>query len=72
LHEAQRTSAPRLQGLDQHGGLDGHMQGAGDPRPRQGFVVAELGPDGHQAGHLGLGDVDFLATPGASAMSLTM
>ncbi len=27
LHEAQRTSAPRaLQGFDQHGGLNGHVQ----------------------------------------------
>ena len=64
LHEAQRTSAPkRLQRLDQHSGLDGHVQAAGDAGALQRLVVAELGAQGHQAGHLGLGDGDLLVAP---------
>ncbi len=31
--------------------------------PFSGWVLAELGADGHQARHLGLGDVDLLAAP---------
>ncbi len=41
LQLAQRTSAPRaVQGLDEHGRLDGHVQGAGDARALQGLAAA--------------------------------
>jgi hypothetical protein len=65
LQEAQRTSAPSAyQGLDEHGGLDGHVQRAGDARAAAAAASARvLVADRHQAGHLGLGDRDLLAAP---------
>ena len=49
------------QGFDQHGGLHGHVQRAGDPgagqRPDLGVLTAQR----HQAGHLVLGEGDLLA-----------
>ena len=39
------------------------MQRTRDPGARQGLGCAVFRPDGHQAGHLGLGDSDFLAAP---------
>jgi hypothetical protein len=54
--------AERLQRLDQHRRLDGHVQRAGDARAAQRLRGRELLADRHQAGHLGLGDGDFLAT----------
>ncbi|MNU91621.1 hypothetical protein D3C71_815160 [compost metagenome] len=56
--------AQGLQRLDQHGRLDGHVQRARDARALQGLALRELFTDGHQAGHLGFGDLDFLAAPG--------
>jgi hypothetical protein len=55
--------AKRLQGLDQHGGLDRHVQRAGDARALQRLALGELVADCHQTGHLGLGDLDLLAAP---------
>ena len=49
------------QRLDQHGGLDGHVQRAGDARALERLRVGELGAGGHQAGHLVLGELDLLA-----------
>ncbi len=49
------------QGLDEHGGLDGHVQRAGDPGAPQRLLGAVLGPHGHEAGHLVLGQLDLLA-----------
>ena len=49
--------------LDQHRGLDGHVQAAGDARALQGPAGRVFLADGHEAGHLGLGDADFLAAP---------
>ncbi len=64
LHEAQRTcGAERLQRLDQHRGLDRHVQRAGDARALERLAGGEFLADRHQAGHLGLGDRDFLAAP---------
>jgi hypothetical protein len=56
--------AQGLQRLDQHGRLDGHVQRAGDARALQRLRLGEFFADGHQAGHLGFGDADFLAAPG--------
>ena len=55
--------AERLQRLDQHRRLDGHVQRAGDARALQRLLVAEFLAAGHQARHFGFGDVDFLAAP---------
>jgi hypothetical protein len=53
--------AERDQRLDEHGGLDGHVQRAHDlrtaQRPGRGVLLAHR----HQAGHLVLGELDLLA-----------
>jgi hypothetical protein len=49
------------QGLDQHGGLHRHVQRAGDAGAGEGLRVAVLGAQGHEAGHLDLGQVDLAA-----------
>ncbi len=49
------------QGLDQDGGLHGHVQRAHDPGAGQRLGLGELAADGHQAGHLVLGEGDLLA-----------
>jgi hypothetical protein len=55
------VGAERREGLDQHGGLDRHVQRAGDPRTLERLRGAVFLTGGHQARHLGLGNVDFLA-----------
>jgi len=50
------------EGFDQNGSLNRHVQGAGDAGALEGLLSAVLGPQGHQAGHLGFGDRDLLAT----------
>ena len=49
------------QGLDEDGGLHGHVQRTGDAGALQGPADAVLGPHGHEAGHLVLGQLDLLA-----------
>ncbi|AIY18433.2 Signal peptidase I [Pimelobacter simplex] len=49
------------QRLDQDGGLDGHVQRAGDPGALERLVRAVAGAHRHQAGHLVLGELDLLA-----------
>ena len=64
LHELQRTVAPRCnQGLDQHRGLDRHVQAADDVRALQRPRRAELLAQRHQPRHLGLGDGDLAPPP---------
>jgi hypothetical protein len=53
--------AESLQGLDQHRGLDRHVQGTGDARALQRLLRAVFLAGRHQARHFGLGDRDFLA-----------
>ena len=50
------------QGLDQNRGLDRHVQGAGNAGTLEGLLTAVLLAKCHQTGHLGLSDVEFLAT----------
>src|SRR2546430_9917120 len=57
--------AERLQRLDQHRSLDGHVQRARDARASQGLSRGEFLADRHQAGHFGLGDGDLPAAPAA-------
>ena len=49
--------------LDEHRGLDGHVQAAGDARALERLRLAVLGAQRHQARHLLLGQVDLLAAP---------
>jgi hypothetical protein len=57
------VGAQRLQRLDQHRGLDRHVQRAGDARALEGLRRAVFGADRHQTGHLGLRHRDLLAAP---------
>jgi hypothetical protein len=53
------------QGLDQYGGLYGHVQGSGDAGSGERFGLAEFGAQGHESGHLVLGQSQ-LVTPSLS------
>ena len=55
------VGAERHQRLDQHRGLDRHVQRAGDARALERLLRAVLFAGRHQAGHLGFGERDFLA-----------
>jgi hypothetical protein len=55
--------AQRVQCFDQYRGLNGHMQGSRDARSAQRLRGREFVPDGHEAGHFGFRDLDFLAAP---------
>ena len=56
--------AEGLERLDQDGRLDGHVERAGDACALEGLARGILLADGHEAGHLGLGDGDLAAAPG--------
>src|SRR5215213_9742433 len=56
--EKMLQEAQRLQRLDQHGGLDRHVERAGDARALERLRLGVLGADRHQRRHLGLGDGD--------------
>ncbi len=49
--------------LDEDGRLDGHVQRTGDAHALEGLLLAVLLAQGHQARHLVLGDLEFLAAP---------
>jgi hypothetical protein len=55
--------AERGERLDQHGGLDRHVQRTGDARALERLGLREFFANGHQARHFGFGNADFLATP---------
>jgi hypothetical protein len=55
--------AERLQRLDQHARLNGHMERARDTRALERLAGAVFGARRHQTGHFGLGNVEFLAAP---------
>ena len=56
--------AERRQRLDQHTGLNGHVQAAGDAGTLERLAGGEFGARGHQARHFILRHVEFLAAPG--------
>ena len=58
------VGAERGQRLDEHGGLDRHVQRAGDARALERLGVGVLLAGRHQAGHLVLGELDLLAAEG--------
>ena len=49
-----------MQGADEHGRLDGHVQGTGDLEPLEGLLFAITADKFHQTGHLPLGELHFL------------
>jgi hypothetical protein len=49
------------QRLDQHGGLNGHVQRADDARALQRLFRTVFLAERHQARHFGFGDIEFLA-----------
>ncbi len=51
------------QGLDEYGGLNGHVQRTGDLQARERLLWSVLLACGHQAGHLLLGQANLIATP---------
>ncbi len=51
------------QGLDENGGLDGHVQAAHDTGALQRLLFPVFLAQCHQTGHFRLGDGDFLAAP---------
>ena len=51
------------QRLDEHCGLDGHVQTTGDARALERLPSGKFVADCHQARHLRFGDTDFLAAP---------
>ena len=64
LHEAQRTEAPSSTRVSMSTAVWIVMCREPVMRtPLSGFCGAELPADGHEAGHLVLGDVDLLAAP---------
>ena len=50
-----------LEGLDEDGGLDGHVEGAGDAGTLEVVGIVLLAA-GHETGHLNLGNLNLLAT----------
>ena len=54
-------STESLEGLDEDGSLDGHVQATGDTGTGKRLVSRVLLADGHQTGHLILGKLDLLA-----------
>jgi len=50
-----------VEGLDQDGGLDGHVEGTSDLDSLEGLGRAKLPAGGHQTGHLNLGEAKLLA-----------
>src|SRR5690606_9541700 len=53
--------AERGERLDEHGGLDGHVERSGDAGALQGLGVAVPLAEGHEAGHLVLGESDLVS-----------
>ena len=56
-------SAQLNQCLNQNGGLDGHVQTANNAGAFQRAFALVLFPERHKAGHLGLGNGNFLLSP---------
>jgi len=69
LHEAQRTSRERLQRLDEHRGLDGHVQRSPRCARLERLRGAEFSRMAMTAGNLGLGDAISLRPKAASDRS---
>ena len=59
------VSAQRLQGFDQHAGLNCHVKRAGDACAFEGLGFGEFFANSRQAGHFGFSDFQLLAAPGS-------
>jgi hypothetical protein len=55
--------AELLERLDENGRLNGHVERTGDTDALEGLLRTMLRADGHEAGHLMLGDMNGLAAP---------
>ena len=55
--------AEGLEGLDEHGGLHGHVEAAGDAGTGERLLTGVPLAQRHEAGHLALGEADLLAAP---------
>ncbi len=55
------VGAERGERLDQHGGLDGHVQAAHDAGALERLLVGVLGTQGHETRHFVLGEFDLFA-----------
>ena len=55
--------AQSLQGFNQHGCLNGHVQGTCHARTFEGLSGCEFFANGHQTGHFCLGNFEFFAAP---------
>ena len=53
--------AERSEGLDENGGLNGHVQRSGDPGALEGLGGGKFFTQSHQAGHLVLGQTQLVA-----------
>ena len=51
------------EGLDENSRLDGHVQATGHAGAGERLLIAVTVPQGHEAGHFGLGELNFLASP---------
>ena len=58
--------------LDEHRGLDSHVQRAGDAHALERLLRRVFAADGHQAGHFVLGDIDGFAAPFGEAQVLDL
>ena len=71
VHVTTRPGNFRTQsgeGLDEDGGLDGHVQATGDPGTLQRLVVGILRPGSHKTGHFVLGELDLSAPEGCQRL----
>ena len=55
------VGAEQRQRLDEHAGLNRHVQAAHDPRAGERLLALVALADGHQSGHFALGQPEFLA-----------
>jgi len=68
----QRTSARGRERLDEHRGLDGMWSDPVIRAPFSGCASGVLGAQGHEAGHLVLGELDLLAAERGRERSATL
>lgn len=52
-----------MEGLDEDGGLDGHVEGAGDAGAVEGFLGTELLSKLHKSWHFDFSQLDFFSSP---------
>jgi hypothetical protein len=66
------VGAENLQGIDEHGGLDGHVQAAGDLQAFERLLGSVFFTNGHQPGHFVFRQLHLLVTKSARVRSATL